>query len=63
MKKIVVSTAGYIEPVLCSLREKIEEKQAGKQLDGTQVGLCVFAFALLHHISFDIISSLFIMVE
>ncbi|XP_042624865.1 sperm flagellar protein 1-like isoform X2 [Cyprinus carpio] len=36
MKKIVVSTAGCIEPVLCSLREKIEEKQAGKQLDGTQ---------------------------
>ncbi|RXN25441.1 disintegrin and metallo ase domain-containing 8-like protein [Labeo rohita] len=36
VKKIVVSTAGYIEPVLCSLREKIEEKQAGKQLDGTQ---------------------------
>ncbi|XP_026107525.1 sperm flagellar protein 1 isoform X1 [Carassius auratus] len=36
MKKIVVSTAGCIELVLCSLREKIEEKQAGKQLDGTQ---------------------------
>ncbi|XP_073689700.1 sperm flagellar protein 1 [Garra rufa] len=36
LKKVVVSTAGYIEPVLCSLREKIEEKQAGKQLDGTQ---------------------------
>ncbi|XP_058652075.1 sperm flagellar protein 1 isoform X2 [Onychostoma macrolepis] len=34
-KNIVVSTAGYIEPVLCSLREKIEEKQAGKHLDGT----------------------------
>ncbi|XP_051771916.1 sperm flagellar protein 1 isoform X1 [Ctenopharyngodon idella] len=36
VKKIVVNTAGYIEPVLCSLREKIEEKRAGKQLDGTQ---------------------------
>ncbi|ROL49548.1 Disintegrin and metalloproteinase domain-containing protein 8 [Anabarilius grahami] len=36
LKKIVVNTAGYIEPVLCSLREKIEEKRAGKQLDGTQ---------------------------
>lgn len=47
MKKIVVNTAGYIEPVLCSLREKIEEKRAGKQLDGTQVSLCEFIiFAL-----------------
>ncbi|XP_043110714.1 sperm flagellar protein 1 [Puntigrus tetrazona] len=36
VKNIAVSTAGYIEPVLCSLREKIEEKRAGKQLDGTQ---------------------------
>ncbi|XP_051507614.1 sperm flagellar protein 1 [Myxocyprinus asiaticus] len=36
MKKIVVSTAGYIELVLCSLREKIEEKTAGKVLNGTQ---------------------------
>ncbi|KAL1263006.1 hypothetical protein QQF64_005745 [Cirrhinus molitorella] len=34
--KKIVSTAGYIEPVLCALREKIEEKRAGKQLDGTQ---------------------------
>ncbi|XP_051946465.1 sperm flagellar protein 1 isoform X2 [Xyrauchen texanus] len=36
MKKIVVSTAGYIEQVLCSLREKIEEKTAGNVLNGTQ---------------------------
>nr|XP_055026821.1 sperm flagellar protein 1 [Misgurnus anguillicaudatus] len=36
VKKIVVSTAGYIEPVLCSLREKIEERRAGKLLEGTQ---------------------------
>ncbi|XP_067277787.1 sperm flagellar protein 1 [Pseudorasbora parva] len=36
LKKIVVSTAGYIEPVLCSLREKIEEKKPVKQIDGTQ---------------------------
>lgn len=47
VKKIVVNTAGYIEPVLCSLREKIEEKRAGKQLDGTQVSMCEFIiFAL-----------------
>lgn len=64
MKNIVICTAGYIEPVLCSLREKIEEKQAGKHLDGTLVGLCVYLrFALLQHLSFDIISSYFIMVE
>ncbi|KAI7805318.1 sperm flagellar protein 1 [Triplophysa rosa] len=38
VKKIVVSTAGYIEPVLCSLREKIEERKAEKLLhvEGTQ---------------------------
>ncbi|XP_073729338.1 sperm flagellar protein 1 isoform X1 [Misgurnus anguillicaudatus] len=36
VKKIVVSTAGYIEPVLCSLREKIEERRAGKLLEGSQ---------------------------
>ncbi len=42
VKNIVVCTAGYIEPVLCSLREKIEEKQAAKHLDGTLVGLCVY---------------------
>ncbi|XP_065153620.1 sperm flagellar protein 1 [Paramisgurnus dabryanus] len=36
VKKIVVSTAGYIEPVLCSLREKIEERKAGKLLEGIQ---------------------------
>ncbi|XP_039528829.1 sperm flagellar protein 1 isoform X2 [Pimephales promelas] len=36
LKKIVDSTAGYIEPVLCSLKEKIEEKRAAKQLDSTQ---------------------------
>lgn len=36
LKKIVVSTAGYIEPVLCSLKEKIEEKRSGKQFDSTQ---------------------------
>uniref|UniRef100_A0A672JVR0 Sperm flagellar protein 1-like n=1 Tax=Sinocyclocheilus grahami TaxID=75366 RepID=A0A672JVR0_SINGR len=35
VKNIILSTAGYIEPVLCSLREKMEEKRAGKQLDGT----------------------------
>ncbi|XP_056113091.1 sperm flagellar protein 1 [Rhinichthys klamathensis goyatoka] len=36
LKKIVDSTAGYIEPVLCSLKEKIEEKRPGKQFDSTQ---------------------------
>ncbi|XP_056617431.1 sperm flagellar protein 1 isoform X2 [Triplophysa dalaica] len=38
VKKIVVSTAGYIEPVLCSLREKIEERKAEKLIHdgGTQ---------------------------
>ncbi|XP_077093186.1 sperm flagellar protein 1 isoform X2 [Siphateles boraxobius] len=36
LKKIVVSTAGYIEPVLCSLKEKIDEKRSGKQFDSTQ---------------------------
>ncbi|XP_056327296.1 sperm flagellar protein 1 [Danio aesculapii] len=36
VKKIVVSTPGHIEPALCSLREKIEEKKAGKQPDSAQ---------------------------
>jgi len=47
LKKIVDSTAGYIEPVLCSLKEKIEEKRAGKQLDNTQVSLCEFALSII----------------
>ncbi|CAM4726855.1 unnamed protein product [Leuciscus chuanchicus] len=36
LKKIVVSTPGYIETVLCSLKEKIEKKRQGKQFDSTQ---------------------------
>lgn len=52
VKKIVVNTAGYIEPVLCSLREKIEEKRAGKQLDGTQVSLCEFALFIIFALFF-----------
>ncbi|KAK7140185.1 hypothetical protein R3I94_012710 [Phoxinus phoxinus] len=36
LKKIVVSKPGYIEPVLCSLKQKIEEKSPGKQFDSTK---------------------------
>ncbi|KAG7462514.1 hypothetical protein MATL_G00185690 [Megalops atlanticus] len=33
IKKIVLSTAGFIEPVLCTLREKIEDKRLGRAGD------------------------------
>ncbi|XP_066549657.1 sperm flagellar protein 1 isoform X2 [Amia ocellicauda] len=36
VKKIVLSTAGVVEPVLCMLRDKIEEKRAAKSSPDTQ---------------------------
>ncbi|XP_022540382.1 sperm flagellar protein 1 isoform X2 [Astyanax mexicanus] len=36
VKKITLSTAGTIEPVLCALRIRLEDKQTGKNLEGTQ---------------------------
>ncbi|XP_069044968.1 sperm flagellar protein 1 [Lepisosteus oculatus] len=33
VKKIVLSTAGVIEPVLCTLRNKINEKRLGKSMN------------------------------
>ncbi|KAI4886105.1 hypothetical protein NFI96_020211 [Prochilodus magdalenae] len=36
VKKVALSTPGTIEPVLCALRERLEDKQAGRVLDGTQ---------------------------
>ncbi|KAL7889858.1 hypothetical protein AOLI_G00021160 [Acnodon oligacanthus] len=36
MKKIALSTPGSIEPVLCALRVRLEDRQAGRVPDGTQ---------------------------
>ncbi|KAL4639999.1 sperm flagellar protein 1 [Arapaima gigas] len=36
VKKIVLNTAGFIEPVLYTLREKVEEKRQGKAVDKRQ---------------------------
>ncbi|XP_053477551.1 sperm flagellar protein 1 isoform X4 [Ictalurus furcatus] len=36
LKKITLSTPGSIEPVLCVLRERLEDKQAGRVSDITQ---------------------------
>ncbi|XP_072533099.1 sperm flagellar protein 1 isoform X2 [Salminus brasiliensis] len=36
VKKVALSTPGSIEPVLCALRERLEDKQTGRNLDGTQ---------------------------
>uniref|UniRef100_A0A8C8KBI6 Calponin-homology (CH) domain-containing protein n=1 Tax=Oncorhynchus tshawytscha TaxID=74940 RepID=A0A8C8KBI6_ONCTS len=42
VKRIVVSTAGVIEPVLCSLRERIDDKRQQCTEDTLLVGLSLF---------------------
>ncbi|MBN3294932.1 SPEF1 protein, partial [Amia calva] len=47
IKKIVLSTAGVVEPVLCMLRDKIEEKRAAKSSPDTQKAWVQVRFKLL----------------
>ena len=48
VRKIVMSTAGFIEPVLCTLRERIESKRMDRVSDNMQVCMRVSVCVCVH---------------